>query len=202
MFVGLDSPLAQGILPRGRKVTVVSPRHGFAQRVTMKLTQKLRGFMRMMITVIERGMFRSSRGLFLAWQMLPLNTLMARSGNEPSVSRFACTMRGELFVDVGANIGFYTRLLKNNFRRIVAIEADPLTYAYLAKSMPKNCEAINAAVVDYNGDTYLHIHPYNPGGSSVAYGLAAGWKPIRVRAMTLSSLLGVELGGDWGKVDV
>lgn len=149
---------------------------------------------------IERRSLSGSHGLLLAWQMILLPVLVMKGGHEPDVSRFARKLHGELFVDVGANIGFYTRLLKDNFSRIIALEADPLTCAYLRRYRPKNCVVVNAAVADDEGYATLYSHPTNPGGSSVAYGY--GWKPTRVRKMTLTSLLSRESKADLVKVDV
>lgn len=149
---------------------------------------------------IERRLLHRSRSLLLAWQLLLLPVLIGRGGHEPEVSSFVSKLHGELFVDVGANIGFYTRLLKDNFRRIVAVEADPLTCAYLRKYKPRNCDVVDAAVSDEEGFATLYSHPTNPGGSSVAYGY--NWKPTRVRKITLTRLLSTESQADLVKVDV
>ena len=153
-----------------------------------------------LLSGIERSLLHRSRSLLLAWRIILLPALVMKRGHEPDVSRFARKLRGELFIDVGANIGFYTRLLRHNFRRIVAVEADPLTCAFLRRTRPRNCEAINAAVADEDGFATLYSHPTNPGGSSVAYGF--GWKPTRVRKITLTSLLSTESKVDLVKVDV
>lgn len=44
---------------------------------------------------------------------------------EASVVRLLQNMGGELFIDVGSNKGFYSKLMKKRFRRVISIEPDP-----------------------------------------------------------------------------
>jgi FkbM family methyltransferase len=146
---------------------------------------------------IESMLFRHSRVLYLVWRtaILPAQIVAV-------VSRFTSGLRGELFIDIGANVGYYARLLEHNFRRIIAVEADPVIFGYLKRNCHscRNCKIINAAVADSNGVALLHEHPRNPGGSSVAYGV--DWKAVKVRKISMSTLLENEPEADLVKVDV
>lgn len=45
--------------------------------------------------------------------------------HEPLVSSFLASKKGAVFVDVGANVGYYSFLLYDNFDRILAVEPHP-----------------------------------------------------------------------------
>lgn len=55
-------------------------------------------------------------------ERLLLKTLLATYRHEFLVSLALKKIRGDLFVDVGANKGYYSLLLRNNFKRIVSFE--------------------------------------------------------------------------------
>ena len=116
---------------------------------------------------------------------------------EPKVSSFAKTLQGELFIDVGANIGQYVSLLQENFRKILAIEADPAICQCLKRLCPRNCEVVNAAAADILGYAELARNPDNLiDGASIMEE-----KGITVRKIPLSSIIR-EQNVDLVKVDV
>jgi FkbM family methyltransferase len=77
-----------------------------------------------------------------------LEEMDSRHDAEPKVIEQMSRMRGELFVDVGANVGYYTRLLAGSFNQIIAVEADPVIYEHLRKRVRENSKVILAAVTD------------------------------------------------------
>lgn len=52
--------------------------------------------------------------------------------HEPDVVARLKQIHGDVFWDIGANIGFYSFLLRKNFKRIIAVEPNPRT-AYMLK---------------------------------------------------------------------
>lgn len=45
--------------------------------------------------------------------------------HEPQVSSFIVNKKGSIFVDIGANVGYYSFLLYNNFETILSVEPHP-----------------------------------------------------------------------------
>jgi FkbM family methyltransferase len=131
--------------------------------------------------------------------------------DEPTISNYVSSLKGELYVDVGASFGHYLQKLSGNFNHLIAIEADPQIFQYLNEAAPANCEAINVAVADRNGVVEFHspLGQYNFGiGSLLPAENRSSWiKPIpyvtfKVKAVTLDSLLANENHVDLVKVDV
>src|SRR6266581_3827514 len=52
---------------------------------------------------------------------------------EKSVRNKLGQIKGELFWDIGANIGFYSLMLRSNFSKIVAVEPNPETATILRR---------------------------------------------------------------------
>jgi FkbM family methyltransferase len=121
--------------------------------------------------------------------------------------RAISAIKGNLFVDVGANLGFYVDRLKRNFDQVIAVEADPFIFQLLKRRLPHNARAINACVTDKNGtvDFYALRNYGRKGvilGSALDPHLRLGWRnhavgglgpdsfrKIRVPAITLNKLL-------------
>ncbi len=53
--------------------------------------------------------------------------------HEPDVVARLKQLHGDVFWDIGANIGFYSFLLRKNFKRIIAVEPNPRTAYMLRK---------------------------------------------------------------------
>lgn len=81
--------------------------------------------------------------------------------HEPLASKFAISLYGQIFVDIGANTGYYTHLLASNFKEIIAIEADPFIAEELRKVVPNNCMVLNVAVSDHLGTIRLDRAGYS-----------------------------------------
>jgi len=139
------------------------------------------------------------------------SVLLSKWYDEPKVSECMSSIRGELYVDVGASFGHYLRLLSGNFMRMIAIEADPTVFRFLVENMPGNCRAVNAAVADQNGIVDFHVPQghYNFGvGSLLSAQQRVPWitpisyRTFTVRTVTLDRLLSAERHIDLVKVDV
>ena len=80
------------------------------------------------------------------------DTLQANGLYERRVAHYMTRIRGDLFVDVGSNNGYYARLLKNNFKQCVTVDPSP------------SCRAnYQVALSDRNGDAIFYTRR---GGSS------------------------------------
>jgi len=63
-------------------------------------------------------------------------------------------------IDVGANVGEFSRLLAEHFDHVVAVEPDPRAFAILEKSVPSNVACLRAAVAAGSGDIDFHLRPH------------------------------------------
>jgi FkbM family methyltransferase len=111
-------------------------------------------------------------------------------------------------VDVGANVGSWTRLLAGEFSLVTAVEADERAYATLTASLPGNAVALHRAVCDRVADVTLYqrpsseqtslleVHPIGAGGCSDAPVEEA----VTVKGVTLESIC--PIGADFVKIDI
>ncbi len=102
-----------------------------------------------------------SRGI----SRVSLSLLLNMRRHEFPVSVALKKLTGDLFVDVGANVGYYSLLLGNNFNRVVAFE--PGHSFYLLKRNirllnAKNIIPVNFAVTNYDGTAVSHLARYGP----------------------------------------
>src|SRR5437667_10987467 len=76
---------------------------------------------------------------------------------EMAVRKRLLRVRGGLFWDIGANIGFYSFWLRKNFKKIVAVEPNPQTAYTLRKrinfSLARNIEVRQLALSNQRGWT-------------------------------------------------
>lgn len=107
----------------------------------------------------------------------PLDTLnFSLDEYEP----FSCELfkkylhKGDVFVDIGANMGFFTILaaqLIGEKGRVFAFEPEPNNFALLKKNVEANnltnVEIFKKAVAEKNGETFLHLTDFNLGGHSL-----------------------------------
>ncbi len=118
---------------------------------------------------------------------------------EPDVSRVIeqNLSPGDVFVDIGANIGYDTLLASSRVGptgRVVSIEASPRTFALLKRNLAanpfsSNVRAVNAAVSDKPGA--LDLYEINEGNIGAATTLASrgGTRMASVPALPLESIL-------------
>jgi FkbM family methyltransferase len=127
-----------------------------------------------------------------------------------------CLTYKSVFVDLGANFGFYTvsvePILKNG-GRIFAFEANPITFDFLVRSLYANrlnnkpfISAHLAAVSDRGGTVTLRYRPDALGGASIWGRTIPGTPPVltdvEVAAVSLDAFLPSELVVDVVKMDV
>jgi FkbM family methyltransferase len=120
--------------------------------------------------------------------------------------------KGETFVDVGANVGYYclTTAIENvhNNIKVIAIEAHPETYSALLKNIRCNdldgddaIIAVNKAVADIKRDAMMYERHTNDGikmaGNSSICITFDKKNSILVQCDTLDNIL-----ADYGRVDV
>jgi FkbM family methyltransferase len=134
--------------------------------------------------------------------------------HEPQVMRALSTIRGDVFVDVGANRGQFSIPLSRNFKRVIAIEPNPTL-----RIQGRNIDVIRTAISDKLGaaDLYLDKHPvnpnwtldtilntftYRPGHDARIAQRIQGKKSIRVVTQTLDTLLANIDRVDLLKIDV
>jgi FkbM family methyltransferase len=107
---------------------------------------------------------------------------------------------GDVFVDVGANVGYFSLLaagLVANTGKVVAIEASPSNYALLCRNLERNqlqnVRAVNAAASDEQKSTQLFRGPdHHSGWTTVVHSWADEHRCVaecEVQAAPLTSLL-------------
>jgi len=82
------------------------------------------------------------------------NWFMKRMPHEKVVARELEKIRGSVFVDIGANLGFYTVVLSRNFKEVISIEPYPKDYELLVKnveSIAHNVRFVDKAVSNIEG---------------------------------------------------
>lgn len=129
------------------------------------------------------------------------NTAMEQGTFEPEETRFANTLlqQADVFVNIGANIGYYACLALHCDKPTIAFEPMPLNLQYLYKNITANhwedrIEVFPVALSNKPG--IIHIYGVGTGAS-----LVRGWSKApdncftRVPAMTLDTVLGHRLCG-------
>ena len=74
------------------------------------------------------------------------------------------------FLDIGANIGIFSLIAKNNdnCKKIIAIEPSRLIFKKLKKNLPSNkCALYNLAISNFNGIADLSINKNHSGSSKL-----------------------------------
>ena len=141
---------------------------------------------------------------------------------EKNVRNILKSIHGDCFYDVGANIGFYSLLLRHNFRRVYAVEPVPSNIGRLKRRLSirfvKNVRLVPIALSDKNGKATFYVNSdsrtmiNNLSASSLfekfefrscdhAPDRTYAGSPITVETMTFDSLLS-EPTADLVKIDV
>lgn len=121
---------------------------------------------------------------------------------EPNISAWVRrTLRpGDVFVDVGANVGYYSLLaaaLVGPSGSVISIEASPSIFVALERNVALNPQlagrirCVNAAVLDRSGSVTVHHGPgHNAGSTSVVAPASGSWAEATVPCEPLDRLLG------------
>ena len=137
--------------------------------------------------------------------------------HEPEVSSLLTSLHGRVFIDIGANVGYYSFLLHNNFELIIAIEPHPKNVRIIQQVKEKygyhKVNILQRAVSDKDGETKLYlgshcgghglldIFPYSPQEDRhIVHRLKKSFLPVH--ATTLDTLLQTLGSADLVKVDV
>jgi FkbM family methyltransferase len=105
---------------------------------------------------------------------------------------------GDLYVDVGANIGYFTLLASRcvgKHGKVISIEADPATFTALTKNLELNgCQNVSsrnvAATAIACKVTIEPGHVHNLGSNKITVGTGAG----TIEGLPLRDILGEDLG--------
>jgi FkbM family methyltransferase len=141
---------------------------------------------------------------------------------EKNVRNILRSIRGGCFYDVGANIGFYSLLLRHNFKQVYAIEPVPRNVRRLKRRLSirfvRNVKVLPVALSDKNGKATFYV---NQDSRSMINNLSASsllekfefrscdhasdrtyaGSPITVETMTFDNLLSEPIA-DLVKIDV
>jgi len=86
---------------------------------------------------------------------------------------------GELFLDVGAHTGHWTRLLAPFYRKVIAVEPNPECLPLLRQGLPANVEVKELALWSSEGTLTLHLYP-DPDKQHTSYLHWRHWSPTGV----------------------
>jgi FkbM family methyltransferase len=89
--------------------------------------------------------------------------------NSP-LGRFIVSRRGqsnETFVDIGANLGFYSMIAKSHGFRPIAIEPEPMHFDFLKRNTHAVGKVIGCALSDKEARLSLYYEKNNPGATSL-----------------------------------
>jgi len=153
---------------------------------------------------------------FLDWMRLPevlFESFMAKEvklrvkrkyfRREPVVSSFLINKHGHIFIDIGANFGYYSFLLHNNFDTILAIEPYIGNVRVIEIAKEKygynRVNILPTAISDKDGKAKLYLSSFCCGHSLVP---KLKSNHINVNTITLDSLLKTSSDIDLIKVDV
>ena len=141
---------------------------------------------------------------------------------EKNVRNVLKSIHGDCFYDVGANVGFYSLLLRHNFRQVYAVEPVPANIRRLKRGLSirfvRNVRVVPVALSDKSGKATFYVNSDsrtmidNLSASSLlekfefrscdhAPDRTYAGSPISVETMTFDSLLS-EPKADLVKIDV
>jgi FkbM family methyltransferase len=102
---------------------------------------------------------------------------------------------GDLFIDIGANIGFYTALsmrLLGNDGMVIALEPDPVSFKFLEQTIklngPCKVEVFKLAASSMNGTATLYTSSSNRGDNRLHEFKSASDK-LNIQTVTIDSLM-------------
>jgi len=147
--------------------------------------------------------------VFYLCQMFHTTFLFRLLPHEKDVTKMIRKIKGKIFVDVGANYGFYSLLLHKNFERIIAVEPHPSNVEKIKESLVamkvQNIEVVQKAISDEDNQFLPLFMGVHDGGHSLISNhrlVPLNHNCILVETVTLSSLLRTYKQVDLVKVDV
>lgn len=110
---------------------------------------------------------------------------------EPEVSNLLKGIKGKLFIDIGAGIGYYTLLLASNFDEVLSVEPEPKSASQLRHNIKhlKNVRVIEEAISNEDGETTLYVSP-TIGWHTITPQNTQPYEPTKIKTCTLKTILG------------
>lgn len=113
---------------------------------------------------------------------------------EPRLTRYILSRNHSdgIFLDIGANIGYFSIAAASRFKRVIAVEASPEIAALLQHNIDRNGLANitveNVAAGDKNGEIFVNLAPdHNIGQTAISKDEKSGSRKIRMT--TIDNLL-------------
>lgn len=137
--------------------------------------------------------------------------LYATGEYEPATTRLieACLAPGDVFVDAGANAGYFSLLaarIVGRAGRVLSFEPVPQIYRRLQENIGLNgyrhCQAFDAALSNADGDSEFFVGPKNHVGTSSLRALDKASRRIGVHTVRLDEILEANGRVDCIKIDV
>jgi len=162
----------------------------------------LRFGLRILLGRRRRDLLVKRLGISLTWKAYTPHALIRPMIDwEPDVSRVLKQVKGDMFIDIGCNAGYFIHLLQNNFRQIVGCEADPEIAKQAQSRAPPNARIHHIAISDRRGFAYMHRNPQNLAcGASIVAGYS--YLGMKVPSAPLSEYVPRSGVVDLVKVDV
>ena len=117
--------------------------------------------------------------------------------HEKPVSSFLKRMKGRIFVDVGANYGYYSMILHRNFAKIYAFEHIPSIYEELKNNLRRynNVKCIMKTVSDIDGES-VEVAYHGAHGFAKAVTLASIFPTAKIDLVKVDAE-----GGEWAVLE-
>ena len=118
---------------------------------------------------------------------------------EPHISRYIARHlhQGDIFIDIGANIGYYSLLAAGcvgKSGKVISIEASPTIFEYLRGNVGlngfSNVSLHNVAIADHEGVLDLYLNESSPGQSTI---MSDRVTPAHLREETRCARLGAAI---------
>jgi FkbM family methyltransferase len=117
---------------------------------------------------------------------------MSRFFTERRVSFLLSRLKGNVFIDIGAEYGHYSLMLCRNFRKILAFEPSPKAYPHLLKNILilkiNNIIPLNYAISDRDGIFSFFLATKRGYDSLIHRTTIRKERVILVRTLTLASI--------------
>jgi FkbM family methyltransferase len=108
---------------------------------------------------------------------------------------------GDVFIDIGANVGFFTIIAAHKFNSVLSFEPTPISLIHLRNNIKlnkiRNIEIFEYALSEKPGRLNFYVNPLNSGGNSlnnfsssmIEKSSRNDWTSFNVEVKTLDSLI-------------